>query len=871
MKARHKSILSVVLIMALLNVVTPANASQTSFTNSKDLHKAHENNANGVPIYNNQTVTVEGVVTVDSGVWHDNANYFTIVTQKDSYRFAGGIAVYLPGGTATYNVGDKVIVTGTLSNSGYSSDMGTTVIRPASASDIIFVGSGYELPDPFPIYSDPAYAEVEQDKGYRFEGMPVRVMGVVHNYDNEGTVRGFSVDGSRDGNYTDGVGAINIKIYDYSGIQINSIANGDWVVVEGILFQNDTTFPYTSGYYLRPTTQTDIEKISADTEILLSEAMRKDENGSPVLLNKSITVKGIATVATGKWNSTSNAFTLVTPKPTPGLDPVYPEGAIYVYSALNLAPAVAAGDELLVSGTVSVSGYDSGMPAIVQPTITVLSSGNDVLTEKIIRSDYAYSELSGMEGMPVKLQGRIYNIDTTGVTRGFSLDASSDYNWTDKNGMIQIKFYDYSGVDISNLTEGELVTVRGVLQKSDTESPYTTGYFVRPRTQADILRRSEHTQRTVYIHLDAFRNDYIGREGWDTSNLNALIAGGTRCTASYGEYVSMTTANMTTLVTGAHTATHNVPALAFYDAATDRRVRNLQNYDVDTIGEVYQEAGLITASVKQRKLQNRGADFMLDGGTISETRNDAVNLILNEDPDLLVVLFNETDSIAHQYGTNSAEMKATVEEIDDAIGSIIAALEEKGVLEDTNIIVASDHGMDNVNHNITSELIAALNRTGISYENAAVDMGPFSRDTKIVYNLSSAAAQIYIRLPLTAEEEQRLIAELEGIEGVSDVFNRTELDALNTPANLGDYVVDCSAGYAFSTSAAEHGSRAQQQTFMVYYGPGIRDGYVYTSQCWNADIVPTILYLNNLQIPDTVDGSVLQGILTQDENLPQQE
>ena len=851
------------LALSLICTISPVYAAQTSYTLSKDLHKAHENNSKGVPIYNGQVVTVEGVVTVATGVWHDNANYFTIVTQKDSYRFAGGIAIYSPGNSTTYNVGDKVIVTGTLSNTGYSSDTGTTVIRPASASDIVLVGTGFEIPDPFPIYSDPVYAEVELDKGYRFEGMPVRVMGVVHNYDNEGTVRGFSVDGSRDGNYTDGNGAINIKVYDYSGINISGLANGDWVVVEGVLFQSDTSSPYTSGYYLRPTQQSDIEKITASTTILLSEAMRKDSTGLPVLMGKDITVEGIATVNSGVWNSASNAFTVVTEKPIPGLDPVYPEGAIYVYNAGAITTSVAEGDKVRIAGTVGVNGYDSGMPAITQSTVTILSNGNDVMTEKIIRSDYGYTELNAVEGMPVKLQGRVYNIDTTGVTQGFSLDASSDYNWTDKNGMISIKIYNYSGIDLSELVEGEILTVRGVLQKSDSEAPYTTGYFVRLRNQEDIVRRSEHTQRTVYIQLDAFRNDYIGREGWDTSNLSMLINGGTRCTDSYGEYVSMTTANMTTLMTGAHTSTHNVPALAFYDAATDRRVRNLQNYDVDTIGEVYQEAGLITASVKQRKLQNRGADFMLDGGTISQTRDDAINLIMNEDPDLLVILFNETDSTAHSYGTDSAEIKAVVEEIDDAIGSIIAALDAKGVLEDTNIIVVSDHGTDNVDHNITSELIAALESTGIPYENAAVDMGPFHRDTKIVYNLSSAAAQIYIRIPLTAEEEARLIAALESIEGVADVFNRAELDALNTPANLGDFVVDCAVGYAFSTSVAEHGSRAQQHTFMVYYGPGIRAGYLYTTQCWNVDIVPTILHLNGLPIPETVDGIVLDGILVQ--------
>lgn len=89
--------------------------------------------------------------------------------------------------------------------------------------------------------------------------------------------------------------------------------------------------------------------------------------------------------------------------------------------------------------------------------------------------------------------------------------------------MIHIKFYDYSGIDISGLKTGDLLIVRGILQKNDTTSPYNSGYFVRLRQQQDIVKRSENPRRTVYIHLDAFRNDYIGRTGWDTSTLESLI------------------------------------------------------------------------------------------------------------------------------------------------------------------------------------------------------------------------------------------------------------------------------------------------------------------------------------------------------------
>lgn len=82
---------------------------------------------------------------------------------------------------------------------------------------------------------------------------------------------------------------------------------------------------------------------------------------------------------------------------------------------------------------------------------------------------------------------------------------------------------------------------------------------------------------------------------------------------------------MTTLCTGAHTGTHQVPALAFYDKVNDRRVRFLQNYDVATVGEMFGSQGLLVGAIKQRKLQNRGADLFAEGGEIAETASQAVS------------------------------------------------------------------------------------------------------------------------------------------------------------------------------------------------------------------------------------------------------
>ena len=159
-------------------------------------------------------------------------------------------------------------------------------------------------------------------------------------------------------------------------------------------------------------------------------------------------------------------------------------------------------------------------------------------------------------------------------------------------------------------------------------------------------------------------------------------------------------------------------------------------------------------------------------------------------------------------------------------------------------------------------LIKKLQSTNIPFENAALDMGPFDSQTKIVYNLASGAAQIYFRKPLTSIEQSTLISALSNITGVANVYNRTQLDQMNTPKNLGDLVVDCAVGYAFSTSAAEHGSYAQTHTILFFSGRGIKRGFSYSPVCRTVDIVPTIYYLNGLVSPATVDGNVLASILT---------
>ena len=343
-----RRLLAVILICVFCVGVCPLASAAEPLPGSTDLYLLSENNSDGQAKLLGKTVTVEGIVTVASGVWHDQVNYFSIVTPRDSYRFGGGTLVYSPGNATQYKVGDRVVVTGTVVNGAYASDKGTTAIRTASSSDIQVRGSGVALPDAYPIYTDPLYEEVELDPGLRFEGMPVRVLGKVSDVAAEGTVRGFYVDGSRDGDYEDGAGRMQVKWYSYSGIE-SQVSQGDWVVVEGILMQSDASSPYTSEYYIRPSSSAGIQLITQDTVLRLSEAVRQKKDGTAALAGLSVTVHGVAAGPTGQWHESNTAFAMVSPRQTPGLDPVYPSGGLYVYGE-GIAQPVARGDALTVTG-----------------------------------------------------------------------------------------------------------------------------------------------------------------------------------------------------------------------------------------------------------------------------------------------------------------------------------------------------------------------------------------------------------------------------------------------------------------------------------------------------------------------------------------
>lgn len=85
-------------------------------------------------------------------------------------------------------------------------------------------------------------------------------------------------------------------------------------------------------------------------------------------------------------------------------------------------------------------------------------------------------------------------------------------------------------------------------------------------------------------------------------------------------------------------------------------------------------------------------DLDHNGSSDEETADKAIDFITTQLPALTFVHFSQPDGAGHSIGHDTPEYYAAIEEIDRQIGRILDALESSGMMDETVIILSSDHG-----------------------------------------------------------------------------------------------------------------------------------------------------------------------------------
>ena len=76
----------------------------------------------------------------------------------------------------------------------------------------------------------------------------------------------------------------------------------------------------------------------------------------------------------------------------------------------------------------------------------------------------------------------------------------------------------------------------------------------------------------------------------------------------------------------------------------------------------------------------------------------AIEAYLQDQPEFMYVYLGYLDEVGHTYGNESPEDMEEIKHVDELVGKLVNALEEKGLMDDVVLIVTGDHGGNKFSH-----------------------------------------------------------------------------------------------------------------------------------------------------------------------------
>jgi arylsulfatase A-like enzyme len=440
----------------------------------------------------------------------------------------------------------------------------------------------------------------------------------------------------------------------------------------------------------------------------------------------------------------------------------------------------------------------------------------------------------------------------------------------------------------------------------------------RPAETRTVILAEE--RRTLLIVLDGLRPDYLSPERMP--NLHALAERGVVGEYHHAAYPTVTRVNAPSIATGALPADHGVLGNSIHLPAWDgRRVINtgdaLQLMEADaaigglltapSLGEILAAEGrslLIASSgstgsayLLNHRVQ-RGAvlnnELVLpdslspiveaalgptpEAGRPNQARNRrAVNAYLEFglerlDPEVTILWLSDPDHTAHGEGVGSPRTVEALGYVDEEIGRIVRVLESRGLLQQTNIIVTSDHGFST--HVGTQSLEEVLIARGV--------MAGTDADDVVI-----AGDAIHVREAGDARVRE-IVTALQSTPWVGAIFTRDAEPGGHAGAHPGtfgfsvigwgheraaDILISADwsdapnefgwPGTTWQRGTAGHGtaSRWDLHATLIAAGPDFSVGTRSRVPTGHIDLAPTILHLHGIAAPTSMRGRILHELL----------
>jgi len=213
----------------------------------------------------------------------------------------------------------------------------------------------------------------------------------------------------------------------------------------------------------------------------------------------------------------------------------------------------------------------------------------------------------------------------------------------------------------------------------------------------------------IVVSLDGFRWDYFGRT--PTPYMDQLMVRGVHARWMVPAFPSITFPNHYTIVTGLYPEHHGIVSNSIEEPKTGRRFAIGDTTAVRDGAWWGGEPLWVTAERQGEHAATYfwpGSEATIGGVRPSFTKRfddrvpgaDRINELLGwldlpreQRPRFLTMYFSNVDHAGHEYGPDSPQVLEAVRAVDSLIGLLVTGLERRGLLDQVNIVIVSDHGM----------------------------------------------------------------------------------------------------------------------------------------------------------------------------------
>lgn len=438
-------------------------------------------------------------------------------------------------------------------------------------------------------------------------------------------------------------------------------------------------------------------------------------------------------------------------------------------------------------------------------------------------------------------------------------------------------------------------------------------------------RKNVDDIRTLIVFFDGLRPDYITEEGMP--RLYAFKQQACYGMQHHSVFPTVTRVNSSSYSTGSYPATHGLMGNTVFfpqvdklkglntgDATELKRIDSATHGHLLTagtsLGQVLQQAGkkmmvFSSGSTGQALLQNHTVSggitinpTLILPGSFKQTvisgigappnggKADALSHawvtdalmkygLISYGPLVNAIWFSEPDGAAHRYGIGSPQARAALKTVDAQFGRILDSLSARNMDDKTNILISTDHGF--ATYVGKQGLADFIIKQGLKKDTASDD---------VIVAEGAVYVKNHDQLLI-----QRIVTALQSQEWIGPVFTKgnkpgdmkgsvagtLSFEAVhwNHPSRAADILTASNwddrknaegyAGASYSTGVAGHGGLSPYEVHipLMATGPSFKKHFTDTLPTSNVDLVPTVLHIHHLPVPETMDGRVMYELLNE--------